>query len=755
MSDNASDNVSDNRMGKWSRRGFITAGVVGGTALVIGVAIRPGNQNGELAPLVAGEGENLVNAWVKIDGSNKVTAIVPHSEMGQGAQTALAQMLADELDARWEDVSFMEAPAEDGYANYALGKGFIVGDAKVPEILVGSVDGLFQTVANAMHLQITGGSLSIRATGVYGMRVAGAAAKQMLLEAAANEWQVPVGQLKAKDGMISDGSQSAPYADFAAAAGQLQPPYTPRLKSADEFTIMGVSKPRLDIPAKVDGSATFGIDVEVPGMVYATVSASPVFGSMVKTFNADKVIDMPGVVDVVNLENAVAVVADSYWTAKKALAEVDIEWQQVESNSIDSGKIFSQFQSDIAKAIANGEVNEDVVIGQADAAFESANRIVEREYRVPYLAHACMEPMNAVASVKDGQCEIWTGTQNPLGFRYEVAAAMQLEPENVQINNHTMGGGFGRRSNSDTAVQAAKISQHIGQPVKLIWSREEDIQQDHYRPAVVSQFRAALDASGQPTAWENRYVDKHEPAEAPLIPYGIDHQAIGSVDSPTHIPFGPWRSVDHSQHGFFTESFIDELAAEAGQDPYEFRMERLKDHPRHRDVLALAAEKGNWSAPLGEGQGRGIALQESFGSLVAEVVDVTVKDGVVKVDKVTIAVDPGFAVSPDGLTAQMESGVIYGLTAAMYGEISIQDGRVTQGNFDSYPMVRMEDAPEIETHIINSMAAWGGAGEPGTPAIAPALTNAIYSATGTRIRELPVSKYDLNVGFVEKNEMSS
>ena len=364
-----------------------------------------------------------------------------------------------------------------------------------------------------------------------------------------------------------------------------------------------------------------------------------------------------------------------------------------------------------------------------------------------------MEPMNAVASVMDGRCEIWIGTQNPLGFRHEVAAAMQLDAENVQINNYTMGGGFGRRSNSDTAVQAARISQHIGQPVKLIWSREEDIQHDHYRPAVVSRFRAALDSGGQPVAWENRYVDKHEPAEAPLIPYAIDHQAIGSVSSPTHVPFGPWRSVDHSQHGFFTESFMDELAIEAGADPYEFRMQKLKQHPRHQKVLALAAEKGNWSAPMGEGQGRGIALQESFGSLVAEVVEVTVTKGNVKVDRVTIAVDPGFAVSPDGLTAQMESGVIYGLTAAMYGEITIEEGRVMQGNFDSYPMVRMNDAPEIETHIINSMESWGGAGEPGTPGIAPALANAIYAATGTRIRELPVSKYDLNVDFVEQNDM--
>ncbi|MFT5141249.1 MAG: isoquinoline 1-oxidoreductase beta subunit [Rhodothermales bacterium] len=740
-------------MGKWTRRGFITAGVVGGAALVVGIAIRPGNQNSNVAKYVTGDGESLINIWVKIDQNNHVTAIVPHSEMGQGAQTALTQMLADELDANWDDVSFVEAPAEDAYANGPMGKGFILGDTKIPEVLLGSVDGLFMTVASAMHLQITGGSTSIRATGVYGMRVAGAAAREMLLEAASSEWSVPVSKLTAKNGMISDGERSATYATFAAAAGQLQPPYSPKLKSADQFTIMGKSKPRLDIPSKVDGTAMFGIDAEVEGMVYATIMAAPVFGASVKSVNSDAASKMSGVIDVVNLDDAVAVVANSYWTAKKALATVKVEWQKTGPGKMDSDKIFAQFQNDITAGVKNGDVSSDRNEGDAASAFENANRIVEREYRVPYLAHACMEPMNALAMVADGHCEVWTGTQNPLGFKYQIAEALELEAEHVTVNNFFMGGGFGRRSTPDAAIQAAKISQRIGQPVKLIWSREEDIQHDHYRPAVVSQFRAALDASGQPTAWENHYVDKHEPAEAPLIPYSIANQAIGSVASPTHVPFGPWRSVDHSQHGFFTESFIDELAAEAGEDPFAFRMAKLKGHPRHSKVLALAAEKGNWSAPLAKGQGRGIALQESFGTLVAEVVDVTVREGKVNVDKVTIAVDPGFAVSPDGLKAQMESGVIYGLTAALFGEITIKDGRVEQGNFDSYPMVRMDSAPKIETHIINSMETWGGAGEPGTPGIAPALANAIYAATGTRIRELPVSKYDLNVEFVEKSEV--
>lgn len=740
-------------MGKWTRRGFITAGVVAGSALVIGVGIRPGKRHQALAQYVAGEDETLINTWVKIDQDNHVTAIVPHSEMGQGAQTALTQMLADELDVPWDNVSFVEAPAEDGFANGPLGKGFLLGDAKIPSVLVPTIDGAIQTIASAMNLQITGGSLSVRATGVYGMRVAGAAAKEMLLEAAAAEWQVPVNSLTAENGVISSGERSAPYASFAAAAGQLTPPASPKLKSADEFKIMGQSVQRRDIPAKVDGTAMFGIDAEVDGMVYATIASAPVFGARLATVDSTKAKAIKGVMAVVELEDAVAVVADGYWQAKKGLAALDIQWQQVSQQSVNSADIFSQFDNDITAAVSAGKVKSDRNQGDVGAALQGAGRVIEREYRVPYLAHACMEPMNAVAAVTGDSCEIWTGTQNPLGFKHQIAAAMELDAANVTINNFYMGGGFGRRATPDAAIQAAKISKEVGKPVKLIWSREEDIQHDIYRPAVLSKFRAALDDAGQAIAWENHYVDKHEPVEAPLIPYNIDHQAIGAVDSPTHVPFGPWRSVDHSQHGFFTESFIDELAAEAGEDPLQYRLDRLQAHPRHAAALKLAAEKGQWTAPLAKGQGRGVSLQESFGSIVAQVVEVTVKDGDVSVDKVTVAVDPGFAVSPDGLTAQMESGVIYGLTAALYGEISIGSGRVEQGNFDTYQMVRINEAPEIETHIINSMESWGGAGEPGTPGIGPALTNAIYAATGTRIRELPISKFELDVDFVESSDV--
>jgi isoquinoline 1-oxidoreductase subunit beta len=732
-------------MGKWTRRGLIGAGLVGGTALVVGVALRPGQRAPQLARYVAGDGEVLVNTWVKIGADNRVTAIVPHSEMGQGAQTALAQMLADEMDADWETVSFLEAPAEDGYANGALPRGFMVGAKPVPAVLVGTMDGAFQKVAEAVHLQITGGSLSVRSTGVYGMRVAGAAAREMLLQAAAQEWQVPAGELQTRDSTVSHppSGRSATYAHFAPAAAAFTPSSTPRLKSPDAFRIMGQSKPRLDIPSKVDGSALFGIDAAVEGMRYASVRAAPVFGAQVASVDDTAARAMPGVLDIVKLADAVAVVAEGYWPAQQALEKLVITWTRTAQDLQSSAGLFEQFDADLAAARRTGESEKDLERGDAAGALARADRVVERTYRVPYLAHTCMEPMNALARVTAERCEVWTGTQNPLGFRHAIAEALERPVEQVSVTNFFMGGGFGRRATADTAIQAAKIARAVGYPVKLIWSREEDVQHDLYRPATTSSFRAALGPAGEPVAWDNLFNGKHEPKEAPHILYDVPHQSVRYIESPTHVPFGPWRSVDHSLHGFFIESFIDELAHEAGEDPYAYRHRLLASKPRHQRVLDTAAQKAGWGEPLGPNRGRGIALVESFGTIVAEVVEVSVDGGEIRVDRVVVAADAGFAVSPDGLTAQMESGVIYGLTAALYGEITIENGRVAQGNFDSYPALRMDQAPRIETHIINSLEPWGGAGEPGTPGIAPALTNAIFAATGKRIRELPVSKYEM------------
>ncbi|MEM7099600.1 MAG: molybdopterin cofactor-binding domain-containing protein [Pseudomonadota bacterium] len=742
-------------LGKWTRRGLITTGVLATGGLAIGVALRPGHRAPELARFVTSEEEHLVNVWVKIAPDNTITAIVPHSEMGQGAQTALTQMLADEMGARWDDVTFIEAPAIDEYANWALGKGFILGPADIPEALVPTVDGLFLQVAKTMNLQITGGSMSIRSTGVYGMRVAGAAAREVLVEAAANAWGVPPGEIVAKNSeLIHEATRNrSEFAGFAEAAAQIAPSSSPRLKTPEEFTIMGKHVERLDIPAKVDGTAMFGIDAVVPEMKHAAILGAPVFGAVVVSMDTDAAIKQPGVLGIVNLGDAIAVVADGYWQAEQALKAVQVEWSQTGNEHLNSDEIFAKFDADIAAAWESGTTTDDVNTGDVVTAMGAADNLVEARYRVPYLAHSCMEPMNATAKVENGRCEVWLGTQNPLGAKHEVAQALEIEPPRVRIHQHFLGGGFGRRATHDVAIQAARIAKEVGVPVKLIWSREEDVRHDRYRPAVASHFKAALDESGQITAWENVFNEKHEPDEAPTIPYAVANQRIHFADSSTHVPFGAWRSVDHSQHGFFTESFVDELAIAADKDPYEYRRDMLSHKPRHLAVLTKAAVEANWGEVLTEGRGRGISLQESFGSIVAQVVDVTVEKGQVKVDRVVCAIDPGFAVSPDGLTAQMESGIIYGLSAALYGDIQIQNGAVVQGNFHDYRSVRLNEAPVIETHIINSHAPWGGAGEPGTPGIAPALANAVYQATGTRVRQLPISNYDFTYRVVEPEEV--
>jgi isoquinoline 1-oxidoreductase subunit beta len=732
-------------MGKWTRRAFITSGIIAGSTLAIGVAIRPGNRSTKVAGLIANDNETVLNVWLTLAPDNTVTAIIPHAEMGQGVHTSLAMMLADEMDADWNDVRMLEAPAHKEYANYALAKGFALGEPDLPTFLIDTVDGFFLTATRMMGLQITGGSTSVQATGRHAMRVAGAAARAMLLQAAAQEWQVPASELRAANGRIEHaGSQrSARFAEFAEAAAEQSAPVKPRLKNSEEFTIMGTSPARLDVPAKVDGTASFGIDVTLPGMKYAAVMAAPVFGARVESLRSESVQDMPGVRRIVDLGDAVAVVADGYWQASQALAKLDVVFGQSGNERVNQSDIFARFSAALHEATAGNAFESDVTHGDTVAAFAENARVIEAEYRVPYLAHATMEPMNCTAWLQDGRYELWTGTQNPLGFAHEVADALDIDADDVIVHNQYLGGGFGRRAFSDYAIQAARIAQESPYPVKLIWSREEDMRHDHYRQANISRFRAALAADGKPLAWENSYVDKHDPAEATHIPYAIDNQLIRYTTTESHVPWGFWRSVDHSLHAFFTESFIDELAIAAGKDPYQYRRELLAGNPRFRAVLDLAAEKAGWGRELPDNWGQGIAIHRSFGTIVAQVVDVEVADGRPRAHRVTCAVDAGFAVHPDGMRAQMESGIIYGLTAALYGEISIREGAVQQSNFHDYQMVRMSDAPEIETHIINSGERMGGAGEPGTPAIAPALANAIYAASGKRLRELPLKHHNL------------
>lgn len=731
-------------MGKWTRRAFIGAGVAAGGALVVGIAVRPGNPIDRLSPLVAkGEGEQLINAWVKIDADNIVTAIVPHVEMGQGIFTSLAQMLADELDADWSKVRILEAPADAKYSSSHIGREFLAPNLEVPEILEPTVSGSFLSLATAMTLQITGGSFSIRGTGQRAMRTAGAAAREMLVAAAAKEWNVPAGELRTENSMIlHDKSQkSATFASFATAAAEQSLPAKPKLKSPKDYKLMGKPIARTDIPEKSDGSAIFGIDADLPDMKYAAVKAAPVVGATVEAIDATNAKTMPGVLQILNMGDFVAVVADGYWQAEQALATIQTTYSKTEGDELNQDALFTRYATMLDEA---GDTDGDVETEEGDVseAFANAATKVEAEYKVPFLAHATMEPMNCTAWVHDGKCDVWSGTQSPLMARKAAAETSGIDIDNVAYHNAYLGGGFGRRSEMDVIIMSTRIAMATKYPVKMIWSREEDTMQDHYRPSATSRFQGGLDKDGKAVSWSNIHTHLFDPQEAPTVPYyNIANHKIRKIDVPTHLRFGPWRSVDHSQHGYFIESFVDEMAHAAGKDGYAFRRELLAGSPRHLKVLDTAAKMSGWDKPLPQGHGRGIAFVPSFGTIVAEVAEVDMTGKKPKVTKVYVAADPGFAVNPDGFAAQMESSVAYGLTATLYGEISVKDGAVEQSNFHDYPILRINEMPDVIVEIINGdHKRLGGAGEPGLPPLAPAVTNAIFAATGNRVRELPLSK---------------
>ncbi len=667
--------------------------------------------------------------FIRIGADDTVTVIVKHLDKGQGVTTGLPTIVAEELDADWAQMRAEFAPADASRYN---------------NLFFGAVQG-------------TGGSTSV-ANSWEQLRQAAAGARVMLVAAAAARWDVPVSEISVRSGVVRHGGsgREARFGELASAAAGFEPPAAPVLKQPEAFTLIGKQLPRLDSPAKTDGTAEFTIDVQRPGMLTAVVAHPPKFGAKVASFDAKAALKVAGVIEVVEIPRGVAVVARGFWAAKKGREALRVDWDESAAEQRSSDALMTLFESDFEQPALNARND-----GNVEQAFASADRVLKQRYRFPYLAHAAMEPMDCVVELGEGGCEIWTGSQMPTVDQGLAAEIAGLEPSQVLIHTQFAGGSFGRRAvpNSDFVAEAVMIATAMAEPapVKLIWTREDDMQAGFYRPMSYHELEGALDAAGRIIAWRHRAVvqslligtsfeafvenglDSTAVEGASGLPYAIPNLRVDWQPVETGVPVLWWRSVGHTQNGFVTEAFLDELAEAAGKDPLQLRRELLADHPRHRAVLELAAGKANWNSDLGPGRGRGIAVHESFSSFVAEVVEVTVLDGGrFTVDRVVCAVDCGIAVNPDVVRAQMEGGIGYGLSAALREEITLENGAVSQQNFDRYRPLRINEMPVIEVHIVPSTEAPSGVGEPGTPPVAPALANALHAATGRRVTRLPI-----------------
>ncbi len=696
-----------------SRRDFLKSSAAMGGGLVIGFVLPGAARFAEATAAAAFQ----PNAFIRITPDNRVTVIVGLSEMGQGVLTAIPMLVAEELEADWGKIRIEQAPADPAFANPIF------------------------------KVQATGGSTSVRGHWEP-MRKAGATAREMLIAAAADTWKVNSSTCHAQSGAVIHASgKKLTYGQLANRAATMPVPAEVTLKDPKDFKLLGKGAKRLDSPGKVNGTAKFGMDVRLPGMLTAVVARSPVAGGKVASFSADKAKPMPGVKHVVQIGSGVAVVANGYWAAKQGRDALEIKWDEGANAALSS--------ADISKAMSESADKGGVVARKdGDVSAVTAAKKLEAVYEVPYLAHACMEPMNCTAWVKPDSVEIWAGTQAQGINQTVLSKVAGVKPEQVKVNTMLLGGGFGRRFGQDFAVDAVLISKAVGGPVKLIYSREDDMKGHFYRPAAQVKFRGGLDAAGHPVMYSARVScsSVFQAAGFPLT-NDLDQAAVeGLKEWPYDCPnvqvewsrYEPgigvwfWRSVGHSQNFFFSESFIDEMAVAAGKDPFEYRRGLLTQRPRHRAALELAASKAGWGSPLAAGRARGIAVCESFGSMVAEVAEVSLVDGKVKVHRVVCAVDCGMTVNPDIVRRQMESAIIFGLSAALYGKITIKDGRVEQSNFHDYPVVRINETPQVEVHIVPSGEKPGGVGEPGTPPIAPAVSNALFALTGKRIRSLPI-----------------
>jgi len=725
----ATDSAQPSRDGGISRRAVLQAGLAAGGALLMGLNLPGMNGDAEAADPVGFS----PNAFIRIESGGRVVLIMPYVEMGQGTYTAIPMLIAEELEVSLAQVQLEHAPPNERL----YGNPFLAG------------------------VQGTGGSTAIRAVW-QPLRQAGATARIMLVAAAARRWDVDPASCRAENGEVlhPPSGRRARYGDLAADAALLPVPENVPLKRPQDFKLIGTSAKRLDAPAKVNGTAVYGIDVKLPNLKIATLAQSPVFGGRVKSVNDTAAKAVRGVRQIVRLDDAVAVVADHMGAAKKGLAALAIEWDDGPHATLSTDDILHELE----RATQNpGAVAQNV--GDVAKAMESAVTRVEATYHVPFLAHAALEPMNCTVHVRDDSCEVWVGTQVIARAQAAAAEVTGLPLDKVVVHNHLIGGGFGRRLEVDGVRRAVQIARHVDGPVKVVWTREEDIQHDMYRPCFLDGLTAGVVGRGIPVARHHRFAGSSILARwlPPAFQNGIDPETIDGAANlvyalpnqhveylrvePPGIPTAFWRSVGPSHNIFVVESFVDELAAAARKDPVEYRQALLDKAPRAKAVLALAAEKAGWGSSLPQGMGRGVSVQFVFGSYMAQIAEVEVaKDGAVRVRRVVCAVDCGTVINPDIVRAQVQGAVIFGVTAALYGEITLKDGRVEQANFDTYQILRMNEAPAIDIHIVQSGESPGGMGEPGTSAIVPAISNAIFAATGKRLRKMPIDTSQLKSG---------
>ena len=719
-----------------NRRQFLKASAAVGAGLVIGVVLpQAGSKIARAAAPTGAAAPVNPNAFVRIAPDNSVTVLIKHIEFGQGTYTGLSTLVAEELDADWSQMRAEHAPAD-------------------------------ATLYNNLHwgpVQGTGGSSSI-ANAYTQMRQAGAGARALLVMAAADLWGVPASEITVSKGIVSHAGsgRSAPFGELAERAAAMEAPAEVALKDPADFTLIGKDVPRLDSRAKTRGEAIYTIDKTLPGMLTAVMARPPVFGATLTSFDDTAARAVPGVTDVVAVPQGVAVLAQGYWAAKNGRDALEIVWDETTGETRGSAEIMAEY-----KALADQPGDTARNDGAVEEALASADMVLEADYEFPFLAHAPMEPLDCVVQLGPDSCDVWTGSQIPTVDQGAAAAISGLKPEQVHIHTLLAGGSFGRRAtpNADMVSEAVSVAKAIDgrAPVKVIWTREDDIQGGKYRPMYFQRLRAGLDAEGNLVAWHHRIVgqsivrntpfagaliqngiDKTSVEGADNLPYAIPNMAVDLHTTDVNVPVLWWRAVGSTHTAYSTEAFIDELAEAAGRDPVEFRMAMLKDHPRHAAVLKLATEKAGWGGPLPEGRSRGVAVHESFNSYVAQVAEISITDsGEIKVEKVVCAVDCGLAVNPDVVKAQMEGGIGYGLGAILHDAITLDGGRVEQSNFHDYVPLRINEMPEVEVHIVPSAEAPTGVGEPGTPPVGPAVANAVYAATGRRIRQLPMALHGL------------